>query len=299
MEVKWSTSGPALKIYYFFVLISFIFFLYRYRKSQIAVFIILLFFNGLFGFINKDVQNIYRIFLVGVAILLTLKTSDFYYTLSTNGFILICFVIFTITFLATAFNNHDYFFITFSQYSRYFIIFSMFLVLKMLLKNEEYRTFLDRLIRELFLLQVILSILKILTIGIQESVVGSVASQGGALATSLPILGFMFLWISKRGHLDRNDWLLIVGLLFVGFVSNKRAIWYVMPFVIILFMFYVPKRKISRRLIILSLFAGPLVFYMGLRLNPTLNREGRMWGSFDPSYAYDYARQYTFGDRKC
>lgn len=123
------------------------------------------------------------------------------------------------------------------------------------------------------------------------------ASQGGAVATSLPMLGFMVIWVTKKGKLDRNDWLLIAGLGFIGFMSLKRAIWFILPVLIALLMFYVPRRKIPKKVIFLSLLAVPLIFYIGIRLEPTLNREGKIWGSFDPLYAYNYAQVYTFGDK--
>jgi len=39
----------------------------------------------------------------------------------------------------------------------------------------------------------------------------------------------------------------------------------------------------------------PILFYLGIRLNPTLNREQKVWGSFDSHYAFDYAYEYSYG----
>jgi hypothetical protein len=41
-----------------------------------------------------------------------------------------------------------------------------------------------------------------------------------------------------------------------------------------------------------------LIFYFGIRINPTLNKEQKVWGSFDFRYALDYAKEYTFGNEK-
>jgi len=114
----------------------------------------------------------------------------------------------------------------------------------------------------------------------------------------LPILGFMFLWIKRNGQLTRRDWIFIVGLMFIGLVSLKRAIWFVMPLIIGLFMFYVPGKKISPQLILLGIIVVPLVFYFGIRLNPSLNKENRVGGIFDFYYAMDIAEKYNFGDEK-
>ena len=134
--------------------------------------------------------------------------------------------------------------------------------------------------------------------GLNESVVGSIASQGGAIATSLPILGLFFIWYKRRGVFKRKDWIFIVGLIFIGFVSNKRAIWFIFPMMLALLMFYVPKRKIPLNTAIMSIVAIPFVFYLGVRLNPTLNREHKIWGSFNWNYTINYAGTYSFGEQE-
>ena len=297
MEISWSASGVSIKIFYFIVSILFVYLIFKYRKRQISLFIILIFFNGLFGFLGKDIQNYYRIVLVIYLLLVLINSKSIYRTIQQTKSVLVGFLVFSVSFLFTAFVNNDYFFIIFSQYSRYFIIFFLFIILKSLSEKEVYRVHFAQVITDLLIVQIILSIGKYFLIGIEESMVGSVASQGGALATSLPILGFIFIWIKKKGLLERNDWVFIIGLLFVGFVSNKRAIWFIMPVILTLFLFYIPKKRIPVKLIAFSAIVVPLVFYLGLRLNPSLNQEGRTWGSFDPGFAINYARVYTFGDK--
>ena len=40
----------------------------------------------------------------------------------------------------------------------------------------------------------------------------------------------------------------------------------------------------------------PLVFYLGVRINPTLNFEKQFWGEFDLEYVLNYAQVYSFGE---
>jgi hypothetical protein len=162
--------------------------------------------------------------------------------------------------------------------------------------DNNLKDLLDKLIYDLLLIQILLTIAKFFIIGLNESVVGSIASQGGAIATSLPILGVFFIWYKKNGVFERKDWVFIIGLMFIGFVSYKRAIWFILPMVLVLLMFYVPKRKIPGKMILISLVAIPLVFYLGVRLNPTLNKENKTWGSFEWDYAINYAKTYSFGE---
>jgi hypothetical protein len=145
------------------------------------------------------------------------------------------------------------------------------------------------------LIQIILSFVKVVVIGPMESIVGSLSFNGGAIAAIIPILGFVFIWMYRKGNLLKNDWFFIFGLVFVGFVNYKRAIWFILPFFMGLFLFYVQRRKIKRYLFILA-FLIPSLIYLGIRLNPTLNSEQKIWGSFDLKYALNYAREYSFGE---
>ncbi len=71
-----------------------------------------------------------------------------------------------------------------------------------------------------------------------------------------------------------------------------------MPILIAAFIFYIPKRKIPLKIALISIVAVPVVFYFGVRLNYSLNKEGRTWGSFDYNYAISYAMDYTFGTKE-
>jgi hypothetical protein len=295
-EIVWQEASTQVRIYYLIVLFAFIYSLLKYRKNKFFILILLIFFNGLFAFYGKNLQNAYRITLVFLTLYWLYKTKPFKY--ANYGNVIISFIFFSIIFLLTSFNNNDYFFIIFSQYSRYFILFSIFFILKKYCTDNSFVLRLEKLIYDLLYIQIVLSVIKLIIIGPTESIVGSVASQGGAVATSLPMLGLMVIWVNKRGKLNRNDWFFIAGLGFIGFMSLKRAIWFIMPILITLLMFYVPRRKVPNKVIFFSLLAIPMIFYIGLRLEPTLNREGKIWGSFDPEYAFNYAMIYTFGDKE-
>jgi hypothetical protein len=146
-------------------------------------------------------------------------------------------------------------------------------------------------------IQIFLSVAKFIIVGPMESIVGSMSFSGGAYATTFPILGFVFLWMYRKGNFSIKDWALIAGLMFMGFINYKRAIWFMMPVVIGLFMFYVQRRKISNRMKGLALVIIPLIFYLGVRLNPTLNKEQKVWGSFDLNFTQSYVKQYSYGEK--
>jgi hypothetical protein len=292
--ISWAASGRQTRIYYLFVLLSLIYVLVKYRKQRLSILFILLFFNGLFAFYGKNLQNTYRIILV-MFTLYWLYSSKAFIKINAD-FIVISFGVFTFTFLYTSYLNGDYFFIIFSQYSRYFILFALFLILKKYTQNvESFSLWLEKLVYDLLIIQIVLTIIKFLFVGLSESIVGSIASQGGAIATVLPIMGFVFIWLKKKGDFENRDWIFVLGLVFIGFVSLKRAIWFIMPVIIGLVMFYIPQKRIPFKVAFLSLVAVPLVFYIGVRLSPSLNKEGTLGGRFDLNYAFNYARNYMFG----
>jgi hypothetical protein len=128
-----------------------------------------------------------------------------------------------------------------------------------------------------------------------ESIVGSISHIGGAAGTIIPLYGFIALWFYRKGALLKQDWVYIVGLMLIGFLAGKRAVWFIMPLIITAFLIYIPRQRINASLCIGIIFA-PLAFYFGIRLTPTLNPDHKVWGSFDLSYTFDYANKYQFGN---
>jgi len=206
------------------------------------------------------------------------------------------FILFSFSFFLSAIFNYDDFTLTFSQYGKYFTPFILFLILS---KYSKYATlelkYYGYLLLTLISIQITLSILKFFLMGVQESIVGSISYVGGGVASILPILGFVLFWLVKKGKFNKLDWGYVFLLLFIGFVSNKRAIWFIFPLIIIVFTVYIPGKLTLKRFSLMLLFA-PLVFYLGVRINPTLNSGNQIWGEFDLEYVLNYAKVYSFGE---
>ena len=131
--------------------------------------------------------------------------------------------------------------------------------------------------------------------GTHEEIVGSISCNGGSSATILPLLGFILVWYRQNGIMKRKDWIYILLLLFIGFVSMKRAVWIITPLFIFLFAIYVQGKRLKLKYFLTALPLLPFIFYFGVRLNPSLNKENKIWGTFDLNYSYNYAMNYTFG----
>lgn len=283
-----------LLIYYFFVFISFIYLLYKFRSNSFYILTVFIFNNGLFAFFGKDIWNIYKILLLVMSVFFVYKYKLF--TIPKTILLKVAFFLFTLVFVLSAIVNNDYFLIIFSQFSRYFIAFVVVLFVYKFRDNETFSSEITLLIFNVLSVQVFLSIIKFITMGPTESYVGSVSEQGGAMATSLPMLGFIYVWLRKKGQLSGKDWIFIAGLMFIGFVSLKRAIWFIMPVLFALFLVYVPGKRLTSRMLLFGTLGTFIIFYLGVRFNPTLNKEKIIGGSFDLNYVVDYARNYNFGE---
>jgi len=153
--ITWQESGNQLKVYYLFVFISMLYFLATYKKSWIYIYVILIFFGGLFGFVGKMVFDAYKILVLVFTLYLVIKMKPFSGINSKK--IIVSFIIFSFIFILTSFINGDYFFIIFSQYSKYLIFFCIFFFLIKISRNEYLRSTLQILLYKLLVLQVILS----------------------------------------------------------------------------------------------------------------------------------------------
>lgn len=288
-------TGVELLAFYGIVAASLVYLLFKYGKDPLFLLITLCFYSGLAAYLGKVVENPYKIILVLLSVYLALKYLVFNPINRRYALLIASFALFTGSFFLSAYINKDYFNLTFSQYGKYI---TPFLILLILLSFSEHEP--DRieeiggLLFTLISIQILLSVTKVLIIGPREWIVGSISFVGGGPATSLAILGFIILWLRAGRLLRRKDWLYLVLLLVIGFASSKRAIWFVMPVVIFTFMAYVPhKITLGRAPLILGLAA--LVFYIGVRVSPTLNSDHRVWGPFNLDYVVNYASDYTFG----
>jgi hypothetical protein len=288
-------SPVLFQIYYLVVALTLMYILFKYRKDVTSILIILLFYGGLFVYLGKSVENLYKIFVLLFTVYISLRYNSLQNFDNKSFISIILFFVFSVFFLLSGLLNNNRFFLMFSQFSKYLIPFLFFFILKRQSKYEEWRL---ELISKLFLIlitiQIGLSVLKYILFSSMEAIVGSISYIGGAAATVLPILGFIILWSSKKGRFKRNDWIFLIGLLFIGFASMKRAIWFILPIILLLFFNYVPKVKLRKKQFAL-IFIMLLLFYFGVRLNVTLNPDHKVLGRFDLDYTLNYASDYSYG----
>ena len=280
-----------------FVTCILIYMLWRYRRDSLFVCLIMLFFPRVFIFMGKNVENLYKISLL-LMFLYTCWERKIWkrYGPKDMGYLLAFAVLSAAFFFSTTIYSHDSWTIILSQYARYLEMLLLWFLLKdaILYRNQK-QQLLDFLY-QIVVIQIIISIFKLVIFRHQvEGLVGSFTIPGGGIGTSFPVIGFYIIYIYRRGQLQKMDWWLIVGLFFLGWTTGKRAVWIILPIIIMLFFSYVRGVRLNKYMI-LGLLAFPIMIYFGARLTPTLNPEHQVWGSFDLQHLYDYANKYQFGE---
>ena len=280
-----------------FVTMLLVYMLWKYRRDSLLVFLVMLFFPRVFIFMGKNVENLYKVSLLLMCLYTCWERKVWLrYTAKDLLYVLVFIILSASFFYSTVFYSRDSWTIIFSQYARYLEIFLLWFLLKdaIFYRNEK-----DKILHflyEVVILQIIISIFKLVIFRHQvEGLVGSFTISGGGVGTSFPIIGFYILYIYRKGVFKKLDWLLIVGLFLLGWTTGKRAVWIILPIIIMLFFSYVRGARLNKYMI-LGLLAFPIMIYFGARLTPTLNPEHQVWGSFDLQHLYDYANTYQFGE---
>ncbi len=287
-----------LLIYNLFVALSLVHLLMRYRRNEILVFIVLLFWIGLFTDLGKGIQNFYKIFVLGYSVYIISRYKVIEEIRKIRGIWLsfILFAAFVVT--INIFIIGDSAITIFSQMYKYMVPIILLPLLARVCRNELNVSVLNRVFGEILLIQIFLSLLKLVLLGTwAEGLVGSLSGlKGGGAATTIPLLGLC--WFALRTKMEIKNVksiLFLLGLLFLGYMAGKRAVWVLFPILFVLVSVLWSNRKVLLKHITIILILLPIVLYAGLRLSPTFNPEKKIGGSFDPVYAWNYTMDYSMG----
>jgi len=299
----------SLQIYYY--IIVFLSMLYAFKKvgfNKISFLIILIFWEGLFQYIDRTFElsnNLYNVYKIIVVVYATYITGNRLFELKTKRelYLNLIFLLFSIAFWISYFINGGKIITILSQYLyKYGLVFILFHYFKDLISKEKKRKYVKNVVLKVLYIQIFLSIVKfIITLPDQirtgyniEAIVGSVSAGGAGLAVVLPIVGLIFYWLIKNGNFNRKDWLIAISFIMISIASMKRQPIILFPIFLYLLFSYVKKGIAffsSLKYIPLVLF----MFFIGVKLNPIFNPENKVWGSFDPIFMRNSISRYYFG----
>lgn len=289
-------SLTTILIYNAFALVFLVFILKKHKGDEIAYFIITLFFAGVATDFGKVIQNIYKIGILIWSIKIFSEYADTLEIFTKYRRVVIALGLFVIYVIFSGILiHHDSISLILSQLSKYIIPVLCIPILIEIVTNEDELYSYNQLFRDILITQIILSLIKLILIGNwYEGLVGSITGvAGGAVGTSLPLIGLCWLFtFSKKIQFNKTNILFMIGLLFIGFMAGKRAIWFLFPILFVILYLYIDKQKFGYKIFPIILFS-PIIFYFGLRLSPSLNPENKVWGSFDPEYTVNYILKYN------
>ena len=291
-------GSNAIIIYNIILLLFYIWFCIKHKKSSLSLLIITLFFNGLFVdfsqlFNSQIINNIYKIVVFIWTLFLFFryykKINFKYYKWITVFFALFCLYFF----ISAVLIHQSSILLTFSQLSRYIIPYLLLLVMDSVAGRYNKIITLNKLFGRLIFVQILFNVFKLLIIQNQyEGLVGSITGvNGGGAGTTLPLLGLIWLSLNNRMSFKSKDIWIIIGLLFIGFMTGKRAVWFLFPLLFLILSIYV----FNNKNITITILILPVIMYCGFRLIPTLNPEKKIWGRFDAQYTWNYVMKYSTG----
>ena len=279
-----------LLLYYLIIFIIYVIFLRRVKLTTLSMLILLLFNQGFIMLIDPSNRPSKVIFIL-FSIVILLK--DKYFNLHKREYrILILFSLFTFFFFMNYILNGISLIWGFYQYYKYFVPVTLFFGLIGQQLNYNEASYYGKLVLKLIMFQAIFSIVKLIVIGMRENIIGSISDTGGGIGIGYAIMGTILYWAMNNKELKGKDWIYVLSFLMIPIASNKRAIWFIYPIIILLIMYNKITRLSARRVAYIIILL-PFLIYFGFRLNPTLNPERKLWGSFDINYGLNYALSYS------
>ena len=128
-----------------------------------------------------------------------------------------------------------------------------------------------------------------------ETTLGLISHSG---STYFVAMAFAFILAYQKTNKKLINILLIIGFLMVAVSSGKRALAFLIPAVFIIYI-YLNRSNIKRFIptFITALIVSSLIFYVLVRMSPTLNPNRKVWGRFDIKYTFEYFFDYTTAER--
>lgn len=156
-----------------------------------------------------------------------------------------------------------------------------------------------KILKFVFILQVLFCLIKIVTVGVNESILLGTMSQGaGQLSFLFPCICIPYI-VYKYSSRNFTLILLIFSLFLIGIAGEKRAVVFVFPILIFFCLLYFVFSKKRKNKLFNFFILGSVVSVLtvgGVLLIPSLSSEGGAGGTFSFSFITQYAYEYLFMD---
>tara|TARA_X000000368_G_scaffold419021_2_gene421572 strand:- start:3277 stop:4635 length:1359 start_codon:yes stop_codon:yes gene_type:complete len=286
-------------IYFLFAFLGMLYTFYKVDITSVSILFVLVFWEGLIDYLDTIyfdfLLSTYKIGIVAYAVLLVWKKTNRFKNKADLA-INLSFFLFTASFWITYYLYGGELLTILSQYLyKYAFIWIVYHYLKDIIYNIPKRDYIKKVLMTILYVQIAIALLKIILIGFRvEGLVGTMSYGGGGPAVVIPIMALIFYWVIQNGKFSKKDWIFAGLILIIAIASGKRQPIVIFP-TILFFLFVFVNQTIK----IVKLFQYSLValvvFYIGVRLTPTLTPEKEVGGSFDITFVSNYIERYYFG----
>ena len=152
----------------------------------------------------------------------------------------------------------------------------------------------------LVIIQIPAVLIKFFIIGVSESGgIGTMSIHSGSLSTIFPLFIISFFFARYLSRKNKKNIVIIFLYLMLGLIGGKRALIVYTPllllFIVIIYRkaFSVKFKSAFVKQIVGLCLLGFLCFYFIARVNPNLNPEEKIGGSFDVEYMMDVSEKYN------
>ena len=179
-----------------------------------------------------------------------------------------------------------------------FLLFFLYLVVIVNERDDNIIRHILKLFIIYFAIQIPASWIKLIFIGGPEieDYIGTMSLYQGSMTTLIAMIGSFFSF--SKYIVNRQKKYIVWIFLFIIFsqIGGKRAVLFFIPFGCVLIGSYYLYVKglltFSFKKILFSIFIFFTFVYLIIRINPTLNKEHKVWGSFDLAYTLGFVDYY-------
>ncbi|PQJ77769.1 hypothetical protein [Polaribacter porphyrae] len=292
-------STLNIALYFSFVFLGMLYIFYKVGLSRVSLLLVLVFWEGFFDYLDtvtiSGLLSIYKICVVFYAVSISWKKRNRFKNkadLAVN----FTFLLFTVSFWITYYFYGGVLLTILSQYLyKYAFLWIAYHYLKDIIYNIPKREYVKNVLLNIIYVQIAVAVFKIILMGFKfEGLVGTMSYGGGGPAVVIPIMAMIFYWLIQNGKFTKKDWIVTGLILIIAIASGKRQPIIIFP-AILFFLFVFVARTLRLVGLLKYLIIALIVFYVGVRMTPTITPEKKVGGSFDISFVSNYIKSYYFG----
>jgi hypothetical protein len=289
-----------IALYFSFALLGMLYTFYKVGITRVSLLLVLVFWEGFFDYIDtiaiSGLLNSYKIGIVFYGVSLIWRKRNRFKKNKADRAVNFTFFLFTASFWITYYFYGGVLSTILSQYLyKYTFLWIAYHYFKDITYDIPKREYVKNVLLNILYVQIAVAFFKIILMGFKfEGLVGTMSFGGGGPAVVIPIMALIFYWLIQNGNFTKKDWIVTVLFLIIAIASGKRQPIIIFPAILFVLFVFV-SRTVQLVGLLKYLLIALIVFYVGVRMTPTITPEKKVGGSFDISFVSNYIKNYYFG----